>query len=220
MDLNNYIEHIETSVKYSNLEVSKLTHDVLSIDGLTSNKVKMFLNNLCSLDSSIYLELGVYKGGTFCNALYHNDCKGIGIDNWSSNLTPNTSIVINNTNENIQEVFLENIKKYTILDNINVYQGRFQTFNFDIIEKPNIIFYDGEINQIEIYSTLANLFKNITGTFIMVFDDWNWTNKLVKAFLKDSKVKELYSKEIFTEIEDPEDYWNGLGIFILNNNNL
>jgi hypothetical protein len=51
----------------------------------------------------------------------------------------------------------------------------------------------------------------------MVFDDWNWTNKLVKAFLKRSKVKNLYSKEIFTKVEDPEDYWNGLGIFILNN---
>ena len=42
MDL---IEHIEKSLHWSDLEVSKLRQDILDIPGISSNKVKMFLNN-------------------------------------------------------------------------------------------------------------------------------------------------------------------------------
>ena len=218
MELNKLTTHIENSVKFGDLEVSKLTHELLAIEGLTSAKVKMFLNNLCSLENSIYLELGVYKGGTFCSALFQNNCKGVAIDGWLDNLIPNTFQDTFYSNENIQEIFLENIKKYTILKEVEVYKSRFQTFDYTVIKQPTIIFYDGEISQIEIYSTLVNLFKVLKGTFIMVFDDWNWTNQIIKTFLKQHKIKILYEKQIFTQTEDPKGYWNGLGIYILDNN--
>lgn len=38
-----YIKHIEDSIEWGELEVSKLTLDILNIQGITSNKVKLSL---------------------------------------------------------------------------------------------------------------------------------------------------------------------------------
>lgn len=215
MDLNSLINHIEESIKFGELEVSKLTHDVITLEGLTSSKVKMFLNNLCNLDGSTYLELGVYKGATFCCAMYQNNIKGIAIDGWKNNLQPNTSTIIGIDKENPQEIFLQNIKAFCSKQDVDTYKASFQDFNFNIIPTPNIIYYDGEVSELEILTSLSNLFKSIQGTFILVVDDWNWTNKHVKTFLNLSQINIHYQKELFTSIEDPNDFWNGLGVFLL-----
>ena len=67
MDL---IKHIDDSIEWGKLEVSKLTQDILDIHGITSNKVKCFLNNICNIDGATYLEIGVFRGATFCSAIY------------------------------------------------------------------------------------------------------------------------------------------------------
>lgn len=215
MELSSVIGHIEESLKFGELEVSKLTHEVISIEGLTSNKVKMFLNNLCSLDNSTYLELGVYRGATFCSAMFQNDCKGIAIDNWTAPLQPNTSLNAVVQEKSIQDSFLSNVKQFCNISNVDVYKAVFQDFNFSVISSPNIIYYDGEVSQIEIISSLTKLFESLHGSFILVVDDWNWTHKHVKAYLSLTQTKIHYKREIFTSVEDPSDFWNGLGVFLL-----
>ena len=115
----------------------------------------------------------------------------------------------------LQEVFLQNVKTFCSKQDVDAYKASFQDFNFDIIPTPNIIYYDGEVSELEILTSLSNLFKSLQGTFILVVDDWNWTNKHVKTFLNLSQIKVHYQKEIFTSVEDPNDFWNGLGVFLL-----
>ena len=43
------------------------------IEGFSSDRVRHFLNNLCSYEDTKYLEVGVYKGSTFCAAIQNND---------------------------------------------------------------------------------------------------------------------------------------------------
>ena len=53
--------------------------------------------------------------------------------------------------------------------------------------------------------------------FILVIDDWNWEKRGILKGIQDFKYKCEYKKEIFTKGEDPKNFWNGLGIFILSN---
>ena len=71
--MQSLINHIERSLYFGEKEVSKLTEEIMQIEGLTSRKVKSLLNNLCGLEDCSYLEFGTYKGATFCAAIYNND---------------------------------------------------------------------------------------------------------------------------------------------------
>lgn len=51
--------------------------------------------------------------------------------------------------------------------------------------------------------------------FIAIIDDYNWKEVQEGMIEVIKKYTVLYKKEIFTTGEDPEDFWNGLGIFIL-----
>ena len=216
---NELIAHIENSIKFGELEVSKLTQDLINIPGLTSNKVKMFLNNLCNIDNSVYMELGVYKGATFCSSMFQNNIYGIGIDNWNEHeLVPNTHLLTNQDFfNNSQEVFLSNVKKYCDTGKVEVYKNRFQDINYSNLQSPDIIFYDGDISVNETVDTLNKVLTSCLRTFILVVDDWNWSNKHVNKLLQYHKSTILYRKEIFTPIEDPDDFWNGLGVFLIEN---
>lgn len=219
----NLIEHIEDSLHWGNLEVSKLTQDVLDIPGISSNKIKMFLNNVCSLPNSTYLEIGVYRGSTFCAAIYGNDVKAIGIDNWSAPfLVPSNPIhkitsLYKQKTENPKDEFLNNVKKYGNTENINVYRANYFDFDFNQLENVDIIFYDGETKHYDQYTVIKKLIPIMKNECILIVDDWNWHQKeggIIKA-IDDSNLFVTFEKSIYTKGEDINDFWNGLGIFVL-----
>jgi hypothetical protein len=53
--------------------------------------------------------------------------------------------------------------------------------------------------------------------FIFIVDDWNWLQVAhgTKKCISELNLKIIFEKEIFTTGEDPNDYWNGLGIYVL-----
>lgn len=54
-------------------EYSKLySEPYLFHDRMSSPKVRHLLNNLCSLPSTSYLEIGTWKGSTWISALFQN----------------------------------------------------------------------------------------------------------------------------------------------------
>lgn len=214
------IEHIEKSLHWSDLEVSKLTQDILDIPGISSNKVKMFLNNLCSLPNSKYLEIGVYRGSTFCSAIYGNDIKAIGIDNWSSPFikpaNPNHKLgFYQQKSQNPKDEFLNNVKKYANTKNVEAYMANYLDFDYSTIEPVDIIFYDGETKFYDRYNIIKKLVPVMKNECIFIFDDWVWENDKALQSIQDSGLFIKYQKNIYTNGEDPNDYWNGLGIFIL-----
>jgi hypothetical protein len=50
---------------------------------------------------------------------------------------------------------------------------------------------------------------------ILIMDDWNWKTNAFEQFIQDNSLHVLHRKEIFTSGEDPEDFWNGLGVFLI-----
>jgi hypothetical protein len=219
MDL---VKHIDESIEWGRLEVSKLTQEILDIHGITSNKVRCFLNNICNIDGATYLEVGVFRGATFCSAVYGNNINSRAIDNFMSpNLTPKgvSQKIGNYYKHNIdippQEEFLSNVKKHSNVKKTSVYKTDYQTFDFSTLPNVDIIFYDGETKFHDQYVALTNMLPVFSNQTIIIMDDWNWNSRAFDKFVNDNNLFISHYREIFTSGEDMGDFWNGLGIFLI-----
>jgi len=222
--MQNLISNIEQSLYFAEKEVSKLTIDIMDIKGLTSKKVKCFLNNICGMQDASYLEIGTYQGATFCSAIYGNNAQATAIDDWKqdellpSNIPFLTNYSLSKPRKNPKNVFLDNLNKYDLTHKANIIDDNYLTFDFrNLKNKSNIVFYDGDHTFSDQYAVISKLKHATNDNFILIIDDWNWEKRGILKGIQDFKYKCLYKKEIFTQCEDSQNFWNGLGIFILYN---
>jgi len=218
MDL---IKHIDDSIHWGEREVSKLTQDILNIHGITSNKVRSFLNNICSIGGN-FLEIGVFRGATFCSSIYGNDIHAIGIDNFASpNLTPMgvsqrlASYLKQGLDIPPQEDFLNNVKRFGNPEKLDVYKTDYTTFDYTQLPKLNIIFYDGDTRFHDQYVVLKKLVPLFSDQTILIMDDWNWNSGALERVIEEEGLYITHKREIFTSGENMDDFWNGLGIFLI-----
>jgi len=217
----NLINHIDDSIEWGNHEVSKLNQDVIDIHGITSNKVRCFLNNICSIGGT-YLEVGVFRGATFCSAIYQNDIHSIGIDNFASpNLMPMgvsqklATYLKKRLDVSPQDDFLGNVKRFGNTDMIDVYRTDYTTFDYSQLPKLDIIFYDGDTRYHDQYTVLKKLIPQFADQTILIMDDWNWDSGALRQVITEENLYVSHQLEIFTEGEDMEHFWNGLGVFLI-----
>ena len=76
------IELIEQAIEDALAGKSKLTPDILDWPGYTNPPAKRLFNNLGAISTS-YLEIGIHKASLLISTLFGNDCKGVGVDNYS-----------------------------------------------------------------------------------------------------------------------------------------
>ena len=54
------------------------------VDGFCGRKHRLFLNNLvAAVEQPRYLEIGIFRGATFCAAISNNKVRATGVDNWT-----------------------------------------------------------------------------------------------------------------------------------------
>src|SRR3990167_7098778 len=140
-DAHMLIKHVERSIENAEKGISKLNSDILGLRGLSSSKVRHFLNNICSLEGASYLEIGVWRGSTFISALYGNAKKlshAVAIDNWAKDGWSNPDAV------NAKDDFLKKTSHYLSNNIFTVYaQDSFTVDVKKIATHPvNIYFYE------------------------------------------------------------------------------
>jgi hypothetical protein len=217
---NRFVEKINESLKRAQNNESKLSDEILAINGLTSFKVKHFVNNLLEINDARYLEVGVYQGSIFSSAMYKNEhAYCIGVDNfendnlkpmrdieeWTSVLGPTKSLLYQNISKTKN-------KNYKIID-----KSVQELVQDDLPFKASIVFYDGD-HSLASHETFIETIKDFCDDiFILIVDDWNWLQVAqgTKNCIDKIGVKKIFEKEIFTTGEDPNDFWNGLGIYVL-----
>jgi len=217
----NLIDTVKNALIKSKNNDSKISEKTKNLPGLTSEKVKHFINNLCELPDCKYLEVGVFQGSIFAAAVERNDLVATAIDNFSeSSIIPmDSNVNINSEKGNNKEIFLRNIKDLVLNKQVNIIDSNvFETDLNKISLKNNVIFMDIEHTYESHYNFLNKFYEKIDNTFVYVVDDWNWLQVRDATFksIEDLKLKTLFKEEIFTKGEDKNDYWNGLGIFVLN----
>lgn len=209
IDKKTLIEHVKKSISTAENGMSQLPPEILAIDGMSSSKVRHFLNNVCSLPQASYLEIGVWKGSTFISALYGNKQmkNAIAIDNWSEFGDP-------------AEQFMGNTKKWLSNSSFMFYDQDCFKINKKTIfnNKVNIYFYDG--NHARESQKLAFTYFNdiFEDTFIAIVDDWNWPQVAAgtdDAF-KNLKYKILFEAKLFSAGDaDRQNWWNGLYVAVI-----
>lgn len=206
-----FINHVKQCIEAANTNKTKLSPEIFTIDGMSSPKVRTFLNNLCSLAHCNYLEIGCLKGSTFISALYEN--KNIGdataVDNWSE---------FGGT----QDEFLKNINRFLPRPpyRFEVYEQDCFTLNkAQIFKKPvNVYFYDGA-HDADAQEKAFTYFNDILDdVFITIVDDWNWDDARRGTFKAFKKLgyEILFEQELQSRhFADMEQWYCGLYVAVI-----
>jgi len=154
------------------IEVRAPGTEVLKLAGMSSQKTRHFLNNLCSIkDWPInYLEIGVWAGSTFLASGFMNDNsinKMVAIDNFSQF-----------NEEDIKTLFLSNVLKNLGLPEFDVSKVKLfeeNCFELDVstLGGPfNVYFYDGPHSLKDTEMSLTYYDSILDDVFIYIVDDW------------------------------------------------
>ena len=206
------IEHVQFSIDEAEKGNSKLTQEILEMEGMSSFKIRHFMNNLCSLPNTNYLEIGCYKGSTWVSSLFKNQDNikhAYAIDNWSEFGSQ-------------KNIFIENNQKFISSHAYNKSIISCDSFSLDVSSVINtpikIYFYDG--NHSRISQELAFTYYNnvLDDVFIAIVDDWNWIDvqEGTKAAFKKLGYEVLFERIMSSRFcGDLETWWNGFYIAVI-----
>lgn len=203
------IDHYISSKSKSDLHQSKITNEILAMEGMTSAKTRHFYNNI--LDFKIpgrklkYLEIGTWKGSSLISALYgNNNTEAICIDDWSEFEGPRIQ-------------FFQNCLKF-LNPSYDLKIIEQDCFKVNIEDKFDVYMYDGHHSHEAQSKAITHFSKNLNDSCILIVDDWNdlKTRSGTEEGLKFIDFDVKFKDEVFSRFNaDLEGYWNGMGIFIL-----
>lgn len=198
---------IDTAFENADNNMSKITDDIIEMDGMSGTKTRHFYNNLLNFHDARYLEIGTWKGSSVCSAMCGNKATIVCIDNWSQFGGPKGEFLLNfNKHKGENEAsFVEN-----------------DCYKIDVTKLPkfNIFMYDGEHSSESHYKALLHYYNCLDDIFIFIVDDWNWKDVREGTFnsIQKLNLKILYEKEIrltFDNSTTTGSWWNGIYVTIL-----
>jgi hypothetical protein len=217
-NLEQLINHVNQSVDNANNNISKLTNDILDMDGMSGNKTRHLYNNICSLDGANYLEIGTWKGSSFISASYGNNVNSIVIDNWSEFNGPFDEF-ISNVNRFCPEVKYNFIEK----DCFKVTDDEIKS----IYDSIDIYLFDGA-HDYESQRKAITYYKHLFSKYVIIIvDDFRsdtpaWANVRKGTYdgIEEAGLTIHHNVEIITyqEVTGRSEYWNGFGLFVCEKN--
>tara|TARA_B100000902_G_scaffold389607_1_gene437047 strand:+ start:222 stop:1784 length:1563 start_codon:yes stop_codon:yes gene_type:complete len=209
--INKIIEAIDKA------ELGESNYTGVCIESLTSETTKHFLNNICAIEGTKYLELGVYGGGTFYSALQNNNVFGYAVDDFKKRyVSPERDDIEFTPFNNPKTAFLTPPwypdKRY----NFKLIEGNIS--EVEIPEQCNVIFYDADHDPVEQYKNLQHIWKYCDDEFILLVDDANMPGVIdsVDDLIRSNNPTVLFERKILTSIpEDLNSWWNGLYILLI-----
>lgn len=194
--MENYKNHIELSFQNAENNISKITQDIINMEGMTGINTRHFYNNLLNMPDARYIEIGTWKGSSVCSAMCGNKAEVVCIDNWSEFGGPKYE-------------FLYNFEKFKGENDAMFIEN--DCFNVDVstLSKFNIYMYDGNHTNESHYNALLHFYNCLDDIFIFIVDDWNWKDVRAGTLRSIEKLnlKNFYSKEIRTTNDDTHPAW-------------
>ena len=207
-----YKSVIELAFQNAENNISKITNDIMSLEGMSGTKTRHFYNNLLNTEDARYLEIGTWKGSSVCSAMFGNKATVVCIDNWSEFGGP-------------KHVFLENFNKFKGNNDAKFIENDCYKVDVSVLPKFNIYMYDGNHTNESHYKALLHYYNCLDDIFIFIVDDWNWKDVRDGTYqsIKQLNLKILYEKDIRLTWDNsvtPEpqlstNWWNGIYVAIL-----
>jgi hypothetical protein len=213
--METYKTLIETA--FENVENcnSKITDDIIQMEGMSGTKTRHFYNNLLNTEDARYLEIGTWKGSSVCSAMCNNQAKVVCIDNWSEFGGPKSE-------------FINNFEKFKGENKAIFIEDDCFKVNVSILSnlyKFNIYMYDGNHTDESHYRALSHYYDCLDDVFIYIVDDWNWEDVRngTKNAIQNLNLNVLYEKEIRLTWDNSHTplqlarntWWNGIYVAIL-----
>ena len=219
-NIEEYTQRCMDAIDNASSFKSNFVSEGYEIQGITSNRVRHFLNNLCSYDDAVYLELGTLMGSTFFAATMGNNIDNIGVDNYSE---PECKPMTKNLHWTEVGNAFEEFKRY-----FDKYENGKSTFiKSDILslkeedfdgKKPNVVFYDASHDYVQQLNDLNHIAPLLADKFILIIDDANFDGVIESAiqFVKDNNYDLYFERKILSKIiENPTHWWNGLFVMVM-----
>lgn len=204
----NLDEHVRRSIYKAVTHVSSITPEVIKLRGMSSQKIRHFLNNLCSFEGCRYLEIGPWTGSTLISAIYgHPHVHYWAIDNWSEW----------RGGVNPREHLLQNFRAIFGTEPMNLVEQDFRLVDLAKagISDVNIFFCDGGPEQA---AALAHYLPGMADEFIFVAGRWNDPGVQGSA---ENAVQSLGLHAIYHQVLpavkkfDEDLWWDGVGVYVL-----
>lgn len=196
---------------------SKITEDIIRLEGMTGTKTRHFYNNLLDTEDARYLEIGTWKGSSACSAMCGNKAKILCIDNWSQ--------FSGGKFGNPKAEFLHNFNRFKGDNTAAFIESDCFKVDVSTLPKFNIYMYDGNHSAESHYKALLHYYNCLDDVFIYIVDDWNWKRVRdgTKEAIKKMNLKVLYEKEVRLTFNDSHTpvalakatWWNGIYVAIL-----
>jgi hypothetical protein len=194
---------IESSLQNSELNISKITDDIINIDCVYVTKFRHFLNNLLNIENTNYLEIGQWNNSSICSAMCNNKLNITYISYYFyESRVQFTSL--EHCRKNIT-TFFKNLENSKGENNFNFIEQDYFTINISNFPKHNIFFYDGDKYCKNIYNTLIHYYDCLDDTFIFCINipvNYKYINDNIQDAILKLKLKKLYERDIIFCNED------------------
>jgi Glycosyl transferase family 90 len=189
---NPLIPKVELALRRALAGEGKLPAEVLSLEGMSGRKYRLFINNLIeSIADARYLEVGVWMGSTLCSAVYGNSVHAVGIDNWSQFGGPASQ-------------FLTNLSRFKTADaNVSFLESDFRAISFSCLGRFNVYLFDGPHLAKDQRDGVAFALPALEDSFVLIVDDWNWADvrEGTMAALRELALSVEYMTEVRTTLD-------------------
>ena len=217
--MNPYVDRVIRAIDAATDNNSRFNPEGYDVLGLSSDKVRHLLNNLCSERGTVYVDVGCYMGSTLFAALYKNSAvKAYAIDDYSDGVIKPKKKDLDKKFDvkNPIDAMVNNADKWMNLDcSVGFVVKPVLQWLPNKEHRPDVIFYDGEVGD-NMNANLEHLHEQAKDNYILIIDDANFNGVVdnAKKFQEDKEV--VFEKTIRTEIaEDDKSWWNGLHILVI-----
>lgn len=204
------IAHVDKAIECAHLGVSKIDLESLKIGGFSTPFQRRLMNNLCSDPVDCYLEVGLFRGGTFCSASCNNrNLVSYGVEDFS-------------------QPFGEGGVKEDLLKNIEL--ARQKTKQINLVnedcwtwKKPqevvDVLFYDGEHSLESQSRAIPHFLSALKPSSIIVVDDYSWpdvnTGTRNGFDLLQKKLEKVKEYVFHVTQNEHVEFHNGLAVFVV-----
>jgi len=211
------ISQVETAITLAEQGQTQLTEKELTLEGMSSRKNRIFLNELVKNPNTRYLEIGTWRGSTLVSALYRNSPQlAVAIDNFSQFDADQSQLLTNCKNSGLEEG-----KDFQFINQ--------DCFNLTPEQKAQIkditvYFYDGDHRPIDQEMALTYYLDHMADYFIFIVDDWDYSE------VKQGTRSALYKMPVSVHKEwqllggwphnTANTWWNGLYVGVLSKKSL
>jgi len=176
-------------------EETRLSPALETMEGMSGRRYRRFANYLvAAVPQPAYLEVGSWTGSTLCAAIHGNRLRAFAIDNWSMFGGP-------------VQAFLRNVADCDSSDvDFNMLTEDFRRVDFSRLGRFNVYLFDGPHSRDDQYDGLAMAQPALDDEFVLVVDDWNWSQVRQGSFdaVRDLGLQVLYGIEVRTTLDDSQ----------------